>query len=142
MSFLIFNFSKNFIYVVVYWILDIPLRILMNLKVEYFTMTEDLVKNEYFFFAFDKLSDILSIFLVLYIRYKMKSQKEISEQKNNDKNILIYKVQRKVFQKSFFVKIIIIALLECITYSCYWISYAITGFKSDEVNLYFNKCLQ
>ena len=141
MSFLLFNFSKNFIYVVIYWILDIPLRISMNSKVEYFTVTEDYAKNEYIFFVFDKSSDLLSIFLVLYIKYKMKSQKEINEQKNNDKNILIYNVQRKAFKKNFFVKIIIIALLECITYSCFWISYAITGFKSDEINFSFNRCL-
>ena len=134
MSFLIFNFTKNFIYVVAYWILDIPVRILVNLKGEYFTWNEDIAKTEYIFFAFDKLSELLAIFLVLYIKCRTVSQREKSELKKNDKNKLIYNNQEKVRNKYFFIKTIIIGLLECYIYSCYWISYAITGFKSDEIS--------
>ena len=111
MSFLILNFSKNFIYVIIFWILEVPFRILMNLKEEYFTVNEDSTKSEYIFFVLEKVSDILSIFLVLYIKCKMKSQREKSKPKRNDKNILIYNNHRKIFKSNFLIKIIIIGFL-------------------------------
>ena len=49
MSFLIFNLNKNFIYVIAHWILDIPICILINLKEEYYTMNENIIKNEYMY---------------------------------------------------------------------------------------------
>ena len=47
MSCLILNLNKNFIYVIAFWILDIPVRIIFNLLDEYYKMNDDIIKDEY-----------------------------------------------------------------------------------------------
>ena len=52
MSLLTWNFDKNFIYVIIYWALEIILRIFLILKEEYFKMSKNIVHNEYMFVIF------------------------------------------------------------------------------------------
>ena len=68
MSLLTWNFDKNFIYVIIYWALEIILRIFLNSKEEYFKMSKNIVHNEYMFVIFLNIADLLSGFFVLYMK--------------------------------------------------------------------------
>ena len=68
MSLLTWNFDKNFIYVIIYWALEIILRIFLISKEEYFKMSKNIVHNEYMFVIFLNIADLLSGFFVLYMK--------------------------------------------------------------------------
>lgn len=66
MALLTLNFNENFIYVLIYWILDLIYHLLNSLNEKFFEMTKDKVQNEYMLVILLNLSDLLSVFLVLY----------------------------------------------------------------------------
>ena len=140
MSLLTWNFDKNFIYVIIYWALEIILRIFLILKEEYFKMSKNIVHNEYMFVIFLNIADLLSGFFVLYMKCASKSKNnKISNKKEartqSEIEIdLIYEKSRTVLKKSFYKKLIIIVILDYISRSSFWISYAITGAESDKVS--------
>ena len=68
MSLITWNFDKNFIYVIVYWILEIIYRIFFYLKENYYKITNDIVHDEYIFAMLSITSDLLAGFLVLYTK--------------------------------------------------------------------------
>ena len=76
MALLNLNFNENFIYVLIYWILDLIYHLLNSLNEKFFEMTKDKVQNEYMLVILLNLSDLLSVFLVLYIRHSFKRPKE------------------------------------------------------------------
>ena len=76
MALLTLNFNENFIYVLIYWILDLIYHLLNSLNEKFFEMTKDKVQNEYMLVILLNLSDLLSVFLVLYIRHSFKRPKE------------------------------------------------------------------
>ena len=66
MTLLTLNFNENFIYVLIYWILDLIYHLLNSLNEKFFEMTKDKVQNEYMLVILLNLSDLLSVLLVLY----------------------------------------------------------------------------
>ena len=76
MALLTLNFNENFIYILIYWILDLIYHLLNSLNEKFFEMTKDKVQNEYMLVILLNLSDLLSVFLVLYIRHSFKRPKE------------------------------------------------------------------
>ena len=66
MALLTLNFNENFIYILIYWILDLIYHLLNSLNEKFFEMTKDKVQNEYMLVILLNLSDLLSVFLVLY----------------------------------------------------------------------------
>ena len=75
MALLTLNFNENFIYILIYWILDLIYHLLNSLNEKFFEMTKDKVQNEYMLVILLNLSDLLSVFLVLYIRHSLKKTK-------------------------------------------------------------------
>ena len=160
MALLTLNFNENFIYILIYWILDLIYHLLNSLNEKFFEMTKDKVQNEYMLVILLNLSDLLSVFLVLYIRHSFKRPKEKIKfenllEKENGKiekentikdnflrnesksTALIYEQTiTPTLQKNFFKKIILIAILDYISRSTSWISYAIT--KPDPNRICFN----
>ena len=59
MALLTLNFDKNFIYVIIFWALEITFRILSTYKREYFEMIQDNIQNEYMFVILSNASDLL-----------------------------------------------------------------------------------
>ena len=144
MAILTFKKNKNFIYAIIYWILEIIFRLVSNLKKDFFKMSSDSVQNEYMFVILLNLADLLSIFLVLYIKHSSKreiekiiekkeekeKEKENEDEKSKSSVIeLIYEKSEIRYKRSFYIKIIIIAILDYLSRSSFWISYAIT--KAD-----------
>ena len=139
MSLITWNFDKNFIYVIIYWILEIIYRIGIYLKGEYFEMTKQVIIDKYIFVILNNLANLLSGFLVLYIKRSSKSKKiknkEIIEQQPSD---LIY-IKSTNLTKKFYIKLIIIAILDYIGKSSIWMAFAITQAIRKEVSFNLQK---
>ena len=146
MGFIKLNFNKNFKYIVIYWILEIALNLTRNLKPEYFILIkEDNVQNEYMSVIISNISDLLSGFLYLYIRIASKSPKKKEEKKEKEEeNDLIYEEMSPAPRNNNLIivmKGIIISILEYLSRSFYWISYAIISLKSKEISHLLQKDL-
>ena len=146
MGFIKLNFNKNFKYIVIYWILEIALNLTRNLKPEYFILIkEDKVQNEYMSVIISNISDLLSGFLYLYIRISSKSPKKKEEKKEKEEeNDLIYEEMSPAPRNNNLIivmKGIIISILEYLSRSFYWISYAIISVKSKEISHLLQKDL-
>ena len=118
------NFNKNFIFVIVYWVLEIAVIILLDQLGEKFTMTNDMVIDEYISVILINIADLLAIFLILYSKCATKSNK-IETKGTKIQSDLIYKKFDKL-KKIFYIKLIVVAVLDYISHSSYWISYSIT----------------
>ena len=81
MSLITWNFDKNFIYVIIYWVLEIIFRILVYLRQDIFKITKDNANNEYIIVMLNIISDLLAGFLVLYIKCASESKIKIKEEK-------------------------------------------------------------
>ena len=117
-----------------------------NLKPEYFILIkEDNVQNEYMSVIISNISDLLSGFLYLYIRISSKSPKKKEEKKEKEEeNDLIYEEMSPAPRNNNLIivmKGIIISILEYLSRSFYWISYAIISVKSKEISHLLQKDL-
>ena len=129
MAFITFNWTKNFLYVISYWVLEIIFRILYSSQSEYFSLTENPAQKEYINVILLNIGDLLSGFLVLYTKYSSSNKIEIKkdEDTKSGKGGLIYTNIINITKKNFKIKSLIIGILEYISGSLYWIAYAITA---------------
>ena len=143
MGFLRLNWEKNLIYIVIYWILEIALRLLRQIKKEWFKTTEDKIQNEYMFVIYSNVSDLLSGFLVFYTYRVSRRKNAIKEIEENDiKDDLIYEKagpSSKYSKTKIILIMIFISFLEYLSRSFYWIAYAITSANSEEVSHFLQK---
>ena len=139
MSLLTWNFDKNFIYVIIYWILEIVYRLILYLKREFFDITNQIVIDKYIFVILDNISALLSGFLILYIKSASKSKK-IENKKNVDplqpQLIHTNSIKKK---KNFYIKLIIVAVLNYISRSSVWLSFAIANVDRKKVSFNLQK---
>ena len=133
MSLLTWNFDKNIIYVIVYWVLEIVYHILLSNEGQFFKITNDTVHDEYIFVILYNISDLLAGFFILYNKCTSKPKKNEKEEIKTQKSDLIY-TQFDKLKKSFYIKLIIIVLLDYISRSSSWISYAITKVESKKIS--------
>ena len=91
---------------------------------KYFKMTTDFVIDQYIALILINIADLLAIFLILYSKCATKSNK-IEEKGAKIQSDLIYKKFDKL-KKIFYIKLIVVAVLDYISHSSYWISYSIT----------------
>ena len=75
MSLLTWNFDKNIIYVIVYWVLEIVYHILLSNEGQFFKITNDTVHDEYIFVILYNISDLLAGFFILYNKCTSKQKK-------------------------------------------------------------------
>ena len=114
MSLITFHFNKNLIYVLVYWVLEILIRLTMHYKPEFFEISEDPKENEYMFIIFPVISKLLSGFLILYIYCILYKKKKYMSKKNK----LIYNNPIGVKSIYYYLKLFRITGLEIIVTSC------------------------
>ena len=139
MSLLTWNFDKHFIYVIIYWILEIIYRIFLSFKEYSFKITKKAVHDEYILIISSIIGDLFAGFLVLYSKCISKSQKKEISTAQND--ILIYTKLDKL-KKNFYIKLIIIVIIDYISRSSSWISYAITDVEPNEVSHAFKNTIK
>ena len=132
MAFLSFNWDKHFIYAIVYWILEILIRLGMYIQWNVYKMSDSEVQNEYIYVVLLNIADLLSCFLVLYIKCSFRRQSKIK--KANAEVALIYDNYEANKKKKLIKRLIIICVLDYLSRSLYWISYAITGAKNGNVS--------
>ena len=140
MPFLTWNFDKSFIYVIIYWVLEIIYRAIFYEKEEFLRITTSIVHDEYIFVILLNIADLLSGFLVLYMKCASKSKKNEDDKNKSARtesqlqSELIYEKASITINKNFFIKLIIICILDYISRSSYWISYAITKVDPTKVS--------
>ena len=147
MSFFTLNTNKYLIFIAVYWIIEISQRLFLKLKWDYFMLVENFAQNLYVLAVFRTVADLLSGFLLIYINYSSKSQKEkiigTKEKEDDDLNsknkiTLIYEepdlLPQKFIFRNFIIIIIIISILEYLSRSNYWITNAIFDANQKEIS--------
>ena len=118
MTLLTFNYNKNLIYVLIFWILEISLKISTHYFPEYFEVSTDLKENEYMFIVLPVIGKLLSGFLALYI-YCVSHRKGKNEIDNKYK--LIYENPENNKNKCYYLKLLLITSLELIARACFFI---------------------
>ena len=139
MSFLSFNWDKHFIYAIIYWILEIFVRLFMYIRWDYFKMSKSDVQNEYIYVILLNIADLLSGFLVLYTFCAFRNTNKtkifnIGKMNTTGSVQLIYENKEDYRSKYFFLKLLLICVLDYLSRSLYWISYAITGATNENVS--------
>lgn len=138
MSFLTFNCDKSIIYIIVYWIIEITYLTLLWLKGSYFSLFQSNIQSEYMLFILLNFGDLLSGFLVLYIKQVSKSKHvKDDSMSNNSKNQLIYVEYENFHKKISYKKLLIIILLDYLSRSIFWIAYAflsLTDYNEREIS--------
>ena len=141
--FLSFNCEKILIYFVIYWILDTLINIpsLLGKSKDFFLFGES-VQSIYSFVILSSIGDLLSGFLVLYVKKtsKRQAQMKVNEEEEEDednKNLKIYNIlisysfsmnrKKWINRKENIIKLILIGFLEYIGLSVDWIAYAAYG---------------
>ena len=138
MSLLSFNWDNHFIYAIIYWILEILVRLGMYLRWQYYKMSDSDVENEYIYVVLLTIADLFAGFLVLYVKCYFKNnqnQRKISEAEVE----LIYGDYEVGKQGNVIKRLIIVSVCTYLSRSLYWISYAITGAKNEQVSHQFQK---
>ena len=128
MSIISFNWDKHFIYAIIYWMLEITVRLFMYLKWDnYFKMSDTDVQNEYIYVVLLNIADWLSGFLIIYIKCAFRNTnqsikdtkiKEIKTSKSGNLD-LIYESMEYYRSDNFHIKMIIISLLDYFSRSLY-----------------------
>ena len=138
MSFITFYWNKNFIYAIIYWIFEIFIRLFMYLFWPYFELSDIDVQDEYIFMILLYIADLFSGFLFAYIKYSFKNSNKIENKQADDSNekvrqYLIYENREDNLSKDYSIKLIIICIINYFSRSLFWIAFAITGAKYEDI---------
>jgi len=132
MSFFSINCNLNLIYVLIYWVLEIFIRLAMYYNWEYFTLSQNSeADNEYMYIIFPVFSKLLSGFLILYIKCSTNKKTKI---KKELKTQLIYRRQTLKKTKYYYYKLLFITSLEILNFSLPFIFFLIIETKREKVS--------
>ena len=139
MSCITFNYNKNIIYAIIYWVLEIITRMIMYLNWKIFEIVEKDAINEYLYVIMLNISDLLAGFLVLYIHYSFKKKNPVENNDNisaNSKSIKIIEGEvRKVHKSKYFIfKIVLICCLDYLCRSAFFIFYQIFDARHIQIS--------
>ena len=133
MSLFSFNFNINFVYVLIFWIQEIFIRVTRYFWPEYYTISNDPKVDEYMFILFPIISRLMSGFVILYVYCVLHKKTQTTMDKNDDKRELIYENPiTKKKNKYYYLKLLLITCLELSARSCIFIYFwAINADQSD-----------
>ena len=133
MSIITFNWDKHFIYAIIYWVLEICVRLAMYLKWEdWFKMSDSDVQNEYIYVVLLTISDLLAAFLVLYIKCSFKKEQKKLNKADTEVELIYDPGANEINNnKNLIIRMIIVSASTYFSRSLYWISYGITGAKNN-----------
>lgn len=131
MSLFLLQHNLNLIYVLIYWFLNIFIRLCIYLNFDdFFSISKkSSAQNEYIYIIYLAISNLLSGFLILYVKLSMRRK---TKTHNKDKTKLIYKNPLKYRDKYFYLKLILISFLDLLHYSCYFIFFLIEKNATNE----------
>ena len=131
MSFLTINCNISFIYVLIYWLLEIFVRLIMYYKWEYFKISDDAAETEYMFLIYPSISKLFSGILIIYINCVVSKK---SGYKNKNKVKLIYKNPIGKKTKYYYLKLLFISFLEILSYSFYFIFFLFMKGENENIS--------
>ena len=131
MSFLTINCNISFIYVLIYWLLEIFVRLIMYYKWEYFKISEDAAETEYMFLIYPSISKLFSGILIIYLNCVVSKK---SGYKNKNKVKLIYKNPIGKKTKYYYLKLLLISFLEILSYSFYFIFFLFMKGENENIS--------
>jgi len=133
MSIITFNWDKHFLYAIIYWVLEICVRLAMYLKWEdWFKMSDSDVQNEYIYVVLLTISDLLAAFLVLYIKCSFKKEQKKLNKADTEVELIYDPGANEINNnKNLIIRMIIVSASTYFSRSLYWISYGITGAKNN-----------
>ena len=131
MSFLTINCNISFIYVLIYWLLEIFVRLIMYYKWEYFKISDDAAETEYMFLIYPSISKLFSGILIIYINCVVSKK---SGYKNKNKVKLIYKNPIGKKTKYYYLKLLLISFLEILSYSFYFIFFLFMKGENENIS--------
>ena len=131
MSFLTINCNISFIYVLIYWLLEIFVRLIMYYKWEYFKISDDAAETEYMFLIYPSISKLFSGILIIYINCAVSKK---SGYKNKNKVKLIYKNPIGKKTKYYYLKLLLISFLEILSYSFYFIFFLFMKGENENIS--------
>ena len=131
-SFFSFNFNVNLIYIIIYWILEIFIRLSMYYEPKYYIISNDPKENEYMFILYPVISKLFSGFIILYVYCVLHRKKR---RKYSIKNELIYEnpIHRNK-NKYYYLKLLFITCLEIVVTSSYFIYFWAIVAKEEEIS--------
>ena len=141
MSLFSFHFNINLIYVLIYWIIEIFLRISTYYKPNYFTISDDPKENEYMFILIPVISKLFSGFVVLYVYCVLRKKRmKCLICQSCRKNQLIYKnpIKAKI-NIYYYLKLLLITCLEIVVVSFYFIYFWAINANQEEVSVKHSK---
>lgn len=113
-----FHCKSNFLYVIIYWGLEIIYRLIRYQKKDWFQLTESDAENEYLYIIFLSISDFLSVSIVIYHCCRSKKVKYDS----------------KINRREKYLKFIYQFILDLLARFAYYIFYKIFELNNDEVS--------
>ena len=131
MSFLTINCNISFIYVLIYWLLEIFVRLIMYYKWEYFKISDDAAETEYMFLIYPSISKLFSGILIIYLNCVVSKK---SGYKNKNKVKLIYKNPIGKKTKYYYLKLLLISFLEILSYSFYFIFFLFMKGENENIS--------
>ena len=134
MSLFSFHCNKNLIYVLIYWIINIfiSLSIYFGYEDLFFISKNNTAQNEYIYIIYSVVSNLLSGFLILYIKFVMRSKSDVQKK---EKTKLIYKNPLNVKDKYYFFKLILISFIDLLHFSCYFIFFLTDKATHEQVSI-------
>ena len=128
MSFASFNYNVNFLYILIYWILEIYWRVTMYYYPKFYQVSDNSKENEYMYIIFPTIGKLLSGFMILYVYCVTKSKKQI---KLNNQLINKKSVDKK--NKYYYPKIFLITILELSARFCCFIYFCVINVKQEDI---------
>ena len=134
MSLFSFHWNKNLIYVLIYWIINIFIRLSIYFGYEelFLISKNKTAQNEYIYIIYSVISNLLSGFLILYIKFVMRNRSIVQKK---EKTKLIYKNPLNIRDKYFFLKLILISFIDLLHFSCYFIFFLIDKATHEQVSI-------
>ena len=124
MALITFNYNKHLIYAIIYWAIEIIRRSFIYFQWEYFRIIEENdAINEYIYLILLNISDLLAGFLVIYIQYSIKKNKNYDFSDTNTISTIVRvntieftTIKESILRKSkkFFLKMAFICSLDYI----------------------------
>ena len=135
MSIITFNWDKHFLYAIIYWVLEISVRLVMYEKWLWFKMSDSDVQNEYIYVVLLTISDLLAAFLVLYIKCSFKKKQKKLNKADTEVELIYDPGANEINNnKNLIIRMIIVSASTYFSRSLYWISYGITGAENNKVS--------
>ena len=131
MSLFSINFNIHLIYVIIYWALEILIRVSMFYMPDYFEISDNPKMDQYMFIIFSVISRLLSVFLILYVYCEFHKKKEI-----NSKDNLIYENPIKNKKDKYYIlHLLFITCLELLARACNFIFFWSINASKEETSM-------